>query len=248
MKNYYKQPVYFTVGVHGNEHSPVNAAKRVLNQDQYLVCNPQALQINRRFVESDLNRSFPGVQGMTLEERIAQKLIKLLANKPLVLDVHTATCATPPFIITTNLSEKHIDLVRRTGIKKVVLMSREFGAGKSLIDFAQTGISLESGREKSTKTQEIIEKIIFKTIANQSTKTSLDIFEVVKTMVKSKPKELLLTEVRSFKLIKVGTIITNLGRKAEFDFYPVLARSKNYPNFLCLMVKKINLEDFNVKI
>ena len=53
MKNYYKQPVFFTVGVHGDEHSPINAAKKVLCQDQYLVCNPQASKINKRFVESD---------------------------------------------------------------------------------------------------------------------------------------------------------------------------------------------------
>jgi succinylglutamate desuccinylase len=238
MKNYYKQPVFFTVGVHGDEHSPINAAKKVLCQDQYLVCNPQASKINKRFVESDLNRSFPGVFSVTLEEKIAQNLVKVLATKSLVVDIHTATCATPPFIITTSLSAKHMGLAMRTGVKKVVLMTREFGAGKSLIDFVQTGISLESGKEKSIKTQKLIEIIINRINVNKRTKINLDIYEVIKTMVKQNPREFLLPKIRSFKLIKAGTKITNLGEIAEFDFYPVLARSKNYENFLCLMAQK----------
>ena len=155
-----------------------------------------------------------------------------------MVDIHTATCATPPFIITTSLSAKHMGLAMRTGVKKVVLMTREFGAGKSLIDFVQTGISLESGKEKSIKTQKLIEIIINRINVNKRTKINLDIYEVIKTMVKQNPREFLLPKIRSFKLIKAGTKITNLGEIAEFDFYPVLARSKNYANFLCLMAQK----------
>lgn len=242
-----KNKLIFTVGIHGDEHSPILAAQNKLSPNQFIVCHLQALSKNVRFIETDLNRSFPGSKSGNLEHKIAFKLSKKFSNRQ-VIDLHTATCAAPPFIILTKITAKHLELSRKTGINKLVIMNRDFGAGKSLIDFVPVGISIESGREKSPKTQLIIEKIIDRSLSQKIISKNLLFFQIFKTLTKSNFGEFLIPNLRPFKLVTAGTQITNLGKVAETDFYPVLPRSKNYPNFLCLMAKKINPAYFNVKL
>jgi len=243
-----QKQVLFTVGVHGDEQSPVIVAKSILGKDNFLIGNPRALKKNVRYIESDLNRSFPGNPGGTIEERRAGQLVEKLERYKRVVDFHTATCATSPFVITTKITQRHMALASKTGVGKIVLMSREFGAGKSLIDFVPVGISIESGREKSAKTKEVIEKIMLQILNKEPSKKKTVIYEVFDCLKKSNKSEFLSPEIHPFKLITKGDQITNLGLKAKTDFYPVLPRSKNYPNFLCLMARKVNLLDINVKI
>ena len=244
----FNKSILFTVGVHGDEHAPVSVTKSKLPKKSFLICNHQALVKNVRFIESDLNRSFPGNHKGGVEEKLAYKLVQKLKKHQFIIDIHTATCVTPPFIVATKITPAHVELIRRTGVKKVVLMSREFGAGKSLIDFVPVGISIESGREKSLKTKIIIDKIVNQIINNELNKKQLKFYKVFKTFIKTNHQEFLVPNIHSFKLVTAGTQITNLGQKAEENFYPILARSRNYPNFLCLMAKKVNLSDINVKI
>jgi len=238
----------FTVGVHGDEHVPVAVACQQLPKSKILVCHRRALSLDTRFVESDLNRSFPGKSGGTLEENIARKLLKKLKPYRYVVDLHTATCATPPFIIITKVTKAHIALASRTGVNKMVIMNPESGAGKSLIDFVPVGISLESGREKSPATASVIKKIITRIYSNLPAIIPKNIYMVTGVLVKNNPNEYLTPGIRSFKLVSAGTKITNQNRLANHDFYPIFPRSRNYPNFLCQTAQKINLTHLNVKI
>lgn len=62
--------ILFTVGAHGNEVEPVYAAELFLSefspQDlvrgklQFVLANPPAVRAGKRFLTSDLNRSYPG--------------------------------------------------------------------------------------------------------------------------------------------------------------------------------------------
>lgn len=239
--------ILFTVGVHGDEQLPVKVVKSKLKQSEYLICNKKALQNNIRFIKSDLNRSFPGNINGVFEEKLPIKLLPHIKNN-FVIDIHTARCKTDPFIILTKVSSKHFYLIKKTGLNKIVIMSQKFGAGKSLIDFAKTGISIESGSEKSRKTIKIISQIIDSIKNKKYYHQKLDIYKVFDILQKSNPKEFLNKNICSFKLVKSNSQVTNLGRKINFDFYPILARSKNYPNFLCLMAKKINYQKLNVKL
>lgn len=240
--------VLFTVGVHGDEQLPVKVVKTKLKQDEYLICNKKALRNNIRFIKSDLNRSFPGKINGVFEEKLPIKLIPHIKDN-FVIDIHTARCKTEPFIILTKLSSKHFCLIKKTGLSKIVIMNQKFGAGKSLIDFAKVGISIESGSERSQKTIKVINQII-DTVKNTKkyNNQKFEIFKVFNILQKSNPKEFLNKKICSFKLIQSDSQVTNLGKKFNFDFYPILARSRNYPNFLCLMAKKINYKKLNVKL
>lgn len=234
--------ILFTVGVHGDEHSPVKVVQSKMPARNYLICHKLALEKNIRYLERDLNRSFPGKINGTLEEQLAFNLIPYIRQYQFIVDIHTATCSTPPFIILTKTSPAHVKLAAQTGLRHIVIMNRQFGAGKSLVDFVTTGISIESGRENSTKTESIISSILDKIQNKSYRKTSFVFYQVSRTLLKNDSNEFLVRDIKSFKLVSAGKQVTNSGRKFNFDFYPILARSRNYPNFLCLMANKINVK------
>lgn len=63
-------------------------------------------------------------------------------------------------------------------------------------------------------------------------------FAVLKKII---PEEKLKMGIRPFKKVCRGQVISHVGqeeRLAEVNFYPVLPRSKSYPDFLCFMAKK----------
>src|SRR4030042_5415446 len=92
--------IVFITGVHGDEYSPVKVMDK-LNVYPYLIANPQAMKIKKRYLETDLNRSFPGCLIGSYEEKLAINLLKKLKEYSAVVDLHTASCSTPPFVIIT---------------------------------------------------------------------------------------------------------------------------------------------------
>ncbi|MEI6481244.1 MAG: succinylglutamate desuccinylase/aspartoacylase family protein [Candidatus Saccharibacteria bacterium] len=84
--------------MHGNEPLGPQVVKAfeqnpIPNIDVALA-NPPALQKNVRFVEKDLNRSFPGsTNGSSFEDRRAAEIVELCATYDVVLDFHNTNCA-----------------------------------------------------------------------------------------------------------------------------------------------------------
>ena len=66
-----------------------------------MVANEAALEKGVRYLEVDLNRSFPGRRAGKYEERLAGVVLRRLKKYGEVVDLHTATCSTPLFAILT---------------------------------------------------------------------------------------------------------------------------------------------------
>ena len=84
-------------GMHGNE--PLGPSVVALFQQKPLknidvvLANQPAIRQNRRFVQQDLNRSFPGNAGSkAYEPRRAAELLQLSKKYDLVLDFHNTHC------------------------------------------------------------------------------------------------------------------------------------------------------------
>lgn len=84
-------------GMHGNE--PLGPAvvalfqKNPINNVDALLANQQAIDQNCRFIEQDLNRSFPGdSNGVNYESKRAAELLVLTEQYDLVLDFHNTHC------------------------------------------------------------------------------------------------------------------------------------------------------------
>ncbi len=97
-------------GIHGNEPTGVRAIEQFLQEDfslqrGSLVCaigNPEALQKDVRYIDHDLNRSFLKDADSTeksYEKNRAQTLMPLLETADYLLDIHTASADTAPFVI-----------------------------------------------------------------------------------------------------------------------------------------------------
>ncbi|MEK6968774.1 MAG: succinylglutamate desuccinylase/aspartoacylase family protein [Nanoarchaeota archaeon] len=140
------------VCVHGDEKYGVEVIKKIkkfTNKTSVIIANPEALKKNKRFVDVDLNRCFPGKARGNREERIAFSLTKALKQFDYVIDLHSSSTETEPFIITTRISTDHKKLISCIPVRKVVIMTKKLAKGKALIDHCKCGVSIEIGQHQN---------------------------------------------------------------------------------------------------
>jgi predicted deacylase len=214
--------------LHGNEpfgREVINKLEKLdLDNVKFLIANKKALELNKRFVDCDLNRSFPGRADSELyEERLAHNIMKQLRDYDYVIDLHSSTSNTPPITIVTR--RDCIRLAEKTGIKRICLMSPELAKGKALIDHVKCGISLEVGNHNNPTIADTAFNLIKNALIN------LGILE----------GEALMREPDYFEIYDFEHDM-NLDLK-DFekyeDYYPVLVDEKSYDNIKCLKARKI---------
>lgn len=223
----------FVVCQHGNEETPLRVIRRYSQRLTYVLANPAAYRRNARFMQTDLNRSFPGRERGSHEEKLAKRLLVRVRNYEQVVDLHTATCSTPMFAILTKVSPSHIDLVRRLGVKRVVYMAKSIASGRALIDHVNCGVSIECGNERSKKTAVDIEEALRHFISGGTSGDDIAYYLVYEILRSSPRLRRLPKSVRNFQEVSLA------GEK----FYPVLARERNYKGTLCLMAKRTTYDE-----
>jgi succinylglutamate desuccinylase len=229
--------------LHGNERFGLEVCK---NQSffPFFIANKKALKENKRFIDSDLNRSFPGKTCGNHEERIAFNLLNKLKNFNYVLDFHSSSNYSPMFGIITKPNSEKIEFAKRLRLKKLVIMPEFFACGKSLIDFVHCGISIEVGphnREENIDEADLLIKNFIKNKLNEH----MEIFEVFNIIKKNKKNIL----INNFDNISKGQIIakdSSGNQTAYYDFTAVLVGEDAYGDILCLACKR-NLLKTNIK-
>ena len=84
-------------GMHGNEMLGIDLVKSLqenpLENIDSVLANEEAIKINKRFVEQDLNRSFPGVKSSGIyEQQRPIELLKMCKEYDIALDFHNTFC------------------------------------------------------------------------------------------------------------------------------------------------------------
>ena len=84
-------------GIHGNEPLGTKLVSRFKADPQKnvgaILANERAVAKNKRFINTDLNRSFPGnIKSLNYEEKRAAELIDICRKYDLVLDFHNTHC------------------------------------------------------------------------------------------------------------------------------------------------------------
>ena len=243
--------------VHGDEKVGVEVIKRlgkVIDKKKVfgLIANHKALAKQVRFIDSDLNRSFPGANNGNYEQKLANNLLKKIRRYAYVVDFHSFSCKSEPFAILTKKSEEHFLLAESLGIKKIILMSSELASGRSLIDYCTCGVSVEAGKHNLEATYKRATNYGLKALerlrsfkAYSVKKNRVEYFEVVGILFK-KMNEEIEESITNFKLVYKGEIIARDGKrliKSPYSFYPVLAREKSYSNILCLATKPVKIRE-----
>ena len=194
--------IQFVTGIHGNEPMPVLALAS-MGVDQ-IVAHPEALDCGVRFIEKDLNSSF-GLKGNSPEEKRAQEILKQIDKDKIVVDFHTFSAVSEPFVILVDL--KMLDFASSLGFKHIVYMKHNIKAGRSLINQVD-GVSVEVGMHKDPES--------FKNTIN-----------LVKRIKNDKP------QAGKIKLYEVYGIIEKKGEYINFKehsdgFVPVLSGENAY--------------------
>ncbi len=202
--------IQFVTGIHGNETLPVLALASI-GQKQ-IVANVKALSQNKRFMETDMNASF-GREGNTYEETRARRLLPLLDKRKLVIDFHTFSAMSEPFVVLVDL--KILNFAKILGFKNIVYMKHNIKKGHALINL-RDGVSIEVGNH----------------VDPSSFQRTVDLVNRIKNGPRSLPK-IRLYEVfgkiekpgkyTNFKVHKDGFIPILAGENA-YDFYGLKAR------------------------
>lgn len=216
-----------------------------------VIANTRAIKAGKRFMDQDLNRSFPGKPNGNHEERLAHSLLPLIKKADIVLDIHSTTTDTTLAIILTKVNQSIRRLLYSFSPKRVVMMEKKVGKA-ALTRYCKAGISFEYGKDKSEKaykeTLADIIKIIegYGMIEKKKKRISkivrkTEYFQVLGIIARSADFKLEKT-INNFSLVKRGKIISRNGeciQRAPRNFYPVLFGEKAYEEIWGFMSKKV---------
>ncbi|MDE1860492.1 MAG: succinylglutamate desuccinylase/aspartoacylase family protein [Candidatus Micrarchaeota archaeon] len=201
-----------------------------------IIANEAAIKINKRFVDVDGNRCFPGKRNGNTEERMAFEVLHELEGYRYVIDIHSTYAKMPDTIIITK--RRALGLARKVPIKKLVMMSRSIAKGKAIDDFPHECISIEFNRD--TDANHVI-KLVKATIRNiiegKEAAVSKDSY-VVKGVLGNTGKA---SGIENYRLVKEGDpVAVNNGEliRSRKRFYPIFIGEKGYKNVVCMMAFK----------
>jgi len=224
--------------LHGTEPYGLEVVKRLPASLPFFIGNEKALKENKRFIDSDLNRSFPGKENGNHERKMAYNLVNKLNHFDYIIDLHSSSNNCPIFGIITKPNNQKIDFAKRLGLTKLVIMKESFASGKALIDFVKCGISIEVGPHKREKNVKEALMLIYNLINKKTINECIEIFEVFDII----KKEADLITIKNFEFVKKGEVIAKSENKEQialFDFIPVLVGEDAYKGILCLAARKL---------
>lgn len=238
---------YVIVGsLHGDEPCGKEAIKRFIESDyelkepvKFIVANEEALEKNVRFLDSDLNRSFPGdSESEKHEERLAARIMKEIEGKK-VLDIHTTRSYPEPFATFTELNDNTEQLLKSSGVENAVIFPEESGTMHEQTD----GIVIEAGYQGTDEAIDNAYNLIINFLASEGLidadyeRSDPNIFQYYETVEGD------WTFVgENFQEIKKGEVFgqrQNEKLEAEEDFYPVLMSTDGYEGKLGFKARKI---------
>lgn len=245
IRNLSTDPPRYTVVVclHGDEIGPKIAIERLIEGNvitnsriKYIVANESAISQGVRFIDEDLNRSFPGENNNTHESQLAQLILDEISNTQ-VIDLHTTYSQSKPFIVIGQINKVIKTMARSTGLDKVVDQSKYASGG--MIQHVN-GISIECGR---TNTSEAIENAIeiIKNIFRYSDQISGDavwsdptVYEVYDSIPRPEADKIQIVS-SNFTQLKQGDVVYKTEEEeftASENFCPVLMAAEGYDDII----------------
>lgn len=214
--------------VHGDEICGKKAIERFLESDsefrepvKFVIANEKAMEEGDRFIDTDLNRCFPGdSESEKHEERLAAELLEEL-NGCRCLVLHSMENFEEMFCLLDRMEE---ELVESTGLKKVVDVEP---LGEESLDRYLNSVSVEAGETGSKQAVENSLKVMknflkyFEAISGKPEVRDFEVFEIYEAV--EKPEFDFRAE--NFRKVREGEIYAEKRDerlRADKDFHPVL--------------------------
>ena len=235
-----------TGSIHGDEPAGKKAIENIIEQDlefqrpvQFIIVNEESLEENKRFLEADLNRSFPGDRGSSKhEERLAAELLEKIGDSK-VIDIHTTHSFDRPFANTKSFEDPEMKMIEASNVDYTVKFEEDSG---TLTDYA-TGIVVEAGLQHSDQAVENAVEVI---------KNFLAYFKIIDGEFEASEPDKFVQEEKvegnweflkeNFKKVEKGEIYAKKEGEeliAEESFYPVLMSTDGYKGVLGHKAQKI---------
>ncbi len=216
--------------IHGNEKIGLEAIKILAKMNpenaqlKFIIANKLAIKLDKRFIDEDLNRVFPGKSDGNHEERLAVEILHELKDCDYVLDIHSTTANQEHAIIITRKNLDILDLATRIPLRKVIIMGPSIAGYKSLIDHVKQGISIEFNQNEDPERVAQIIRSYIRNLKNRTRQSSQEIYLVYGSLP------------RQGNLFLENFKRTRLGGET---FYPIFYGEKEYEKIWCMKAKRI---------
>lgn len=252
-----KPVVLVNACTHGHETVGVRVAEELrgltLKKGTLLfnVANERAKERGTAFIESDLNRSFPGKPNGTYEQRLAHLIDEVVRECDIVIDIH-ATETTDPgsesAIIVTKLDEKTKAITDVLNPPRVLVM--DYTKSNALISHVKIGIGFEYGRNGHPQTLKMIVRDTKKLLAflgmrdRQTQKASMvktRYYRVSDVFPKSESVSIRADIQNYVPIAKGDPIGTKDGKPllASCDFIPILFGNNRYKDIFGFLGREL---------
>lgn len=245
MKKKSTKEIFFTTAIHGNEKNGVNALKNLEKKGfifDWILANKKGYEKNIRFVDTDLNRAFPGNdRSEKYEDKIAVKILKKAKQYKYLIDIHGADSPTGVFIILSNPTKKNIYFSGMFESENIVLWPNKAGAKTGALNgFVDCGLEIECGPKENKDIERKLNKILENFLENFEQLT----IDQIKTNLKNKNYY---TVNGKLEKSKDGQIIKSFQpfEYKKQTFFALL--EDQYEGFKCYKMKKLSFKDINKK-
>lgn len=250
--------VAIVAGIHGDEPSGVRAIerlkRRVANGELVpevavllVVANPSAVEAGTRFVETDLNRAFPGDEDGLLEERLAPQVLDAIGDRP-TLSLHATKSHHEPFAFVDPDRQELYEIATSLPIRFLIRPGDErIGA---LGEWANV-ISVEAGRQGTDAAADSAEDLVvaflqLTGILPGRPRTVAASEFVVGDAIPKPPAETYAVHVRNFERVEAGQVYASADGTdfvAEEAFYPILLSADGYDEIFGFKGTLIGVQD-----
>lgn len=240
------KPQLAVVGsIHGDEPVGKKAINRLKDELEFkkpvrfIIANEEALEQGKRFLDTDLNRSFPGDKNSSShEKRLAAELLDKLDGMT-VLDLHSTHSHPEPFAVIKDLED--VERMKLAGVENAVYFEEESG---SLIENVD-GLVVEAGHQGSEKAVDNAVEVAKNFLAahdaieGEPGSSEPQVFREFETV--EGDYEFL---AENFKEVEEGEVYARSEDEelvAEQSFYPVLMSTNGYEGKLGFKAEKLEL-------
>lgn len=237
------EPEIAIVGsIHGDEPCGARAVERLLHEApdvvrpvKLVVANEEALERNVRYLEADLNRTFPGAADAdTHEGRLAHTLLTELRNCT-VFSMHSTQSYNDAFALVDEVDALAESIVSHLTVDALV-ETGEFAEGR-LIDYIDV-VEVECGYQGSERAAENAYTLCLEFLgavgaleASAAQRTDIPVFRLDRQLPKPVEETNYETFVDNFRRVAEGELYARAGTRdyiAEAPFYPILLSPYGY--------------------
>ena len=233
-----KKEILIICATHGNEKIGIGLVKKLKEKKlrkyfDYLIANPKALKKNVRFLDCDLNRSYPGIENSEkYEEKRAFEIFKTAKEYKYVIDMHEASSGINNFIIVPRKTIGKLFPINLIDLNIALLWPNPKGP---LSQVLKNAIELEFGMKNKNREAvvgqavKIVESFIERVCLNKPTKKVLQkkVYYVYGKL-NSKDFEGKISGLKDFRKTKLG----------EEEFCPLLIGQYLKDGIVCYKMKE----------